>query len=477
MTSTASDTRVTARLPAEKGSARLLRTPLGGAVARPWFDRTALWALSRWVFPPSRQWAAARAAEGSVDRFYAAVPVAPRPRDRAKLERALAKFEAARASALAAETVWQEALFAPERPGDALLVAAEQGRRDARHRYNATRRHFRFLARREVPLVKRAVPSPSDAAAAYGEGIDDPVTPFALPDPLPAIEASHKVPGEVGDHYWLRFPSPSARLGDEVYARVLEPHGASDPPTLIFGHGVCVEFDHWHGLVDEIEALVRLGFRVVRPEAPWHGRRVPPGRYGGEELVATIPLGALDLFVGAVREWGVLMDWCRANTNAPVAIGGCSLGALTAQLAADRARAWPDRLRPDALFLVTHCGRLEEAVLRGSIGRLWRLREAAEAAGWTEELLGRYLPLLAPTAGPVVPAERIVSILGTRDTVTPYDSGKALVDGWGLPPENLFLWDRGHFSVPLTLMRNHAPLHRLEAIVASVPLRRNSAGV
>lgn len=453
-----------ALLPAEKGPASLLRTPVGALVARPWFDRVALRVLERWVFPLSRLWAAAREAEGAADRFYTAVPLEPRPGEAAKLKRALTRFEAARAAADVAEVAWQEALFGPAPVSCDALVAAERARRDARHRYNATRRYFRFLRRRKIPLVRRAVPAPAECAALYGPLCADPMAPFGAPDPMPPIEESRRVPGEIGVHYWLRFPSP--RLGDLVYARVLEPRDTANPPTLIFGHGICVEFDHWRGLVDETEALVRLGFRVVRPEAPWHGRRVPPGAYGGERLVGTAPVGALDLFIAAVREWSVLMHWCRANTRAAVAIGGCSLGALTAQLAADRARAWPDRLWPDALFLVTHCARMEEAVLRGRMNQLWRIREAAEAAGWTAADLERYLPLLNPTDGPVVAPENIVSVLGTRDDITPFDSGRALVDAWGVPPENRFLWNRGHFSVPLTLMRRRAPLRRLKAVMA-----------
>jgi hypothetical protein len=34
-----------------------------------------------------------------------------------------------------------------------------------------------------------------------------------------------------------------------------------------------------------------------------------------------------------------------------------------------------------------------------------------------------------------------------------------------VPAENLFLWNRGHFSVPLTLMRRHEPLARLKAVM------------
>lgn len=184
-----------------------------------------------------------------------------------------------------------------------------------------------------------------------------------VPEPMPEVTALHRVPGPVGTEYWIRFKSPSARMNDEVVARVYEPDGVVDPPTLIFGHGVCVEFDHWHGLVDEVFAFYRMGIRVIRPEAPWHGRRVPPGRYGGEAFIACAPRGALDIFAAQLPEWAVLIDWARRTSAGPVAVRGSSLGALNAQLLAAQARDWPARLHPDALFLVTHCGRHEDAAV------------------------------------------------------------------------------------------------------------------
>ena len=65
--------------------------------------------------------------------------------------------------------------------------------------------------------------------------------------------------------------------------------------------------------------MVGMGIRVVRPEAPWHGRRVPDGLYGGEKFIATAPQGAPDLFTSAALEWSVLIDWFRRTTDAPIA--------------------------------------------------------------------------------------------------------------------------------------------------------------
>jgi hypothetical protein len=56
-------------------------------------------------------------------------------------------------------------------------------------------------------------------------------------------------------------------------------------------------------------------------------------------------------------------------------------------------------------------------------------------------------------------------VLGKRDRITPFASGERLVERWRVPEENRFIWDRGHFSVPLTLMRNDAPFRRLKEIL------------
>ena len=64
--------------------------------------------------------------------------------------------------------------------------------------------------------------------------------------------------------------------------------------------------------------------------------------------------------------------------------------------------------------------------------------------------------------------ENIVTVLGSRDTVTPFATGRALIDEWRVPPENRFIWRRGHFSVPLRMIRDRAPLRRLSERLESL---------
>lgn len=444
-----------------------LRSPLGNLVARPWFDRAAMYLLCRWFFPLSRLWAAARTAEGSLERFLAEMPDASALHSRALLERRLRRFESVRGRVLDSERAWEAAFFGDSDVAPDGLAETERARLFRRNAYNASRRLFApWRAAGTAAPIRWAIPAPEEVAADFGSLVADPAQAFAAPDPMPPVAESRRfsaVPGR--QERWIRFASPSARMNDEVIARIYEPEGVADPPTLIFGHGICVEFDHWRGLVDEIEALVAMGIRVVRPEAPWHGRRVPGGRYGGEMFIASAPRGALDHFTAAAREWAVLMDWCRRTSEAPVAIGGSSLGAMTSQVIVDKARFWPKRLRPDAMLLITHTGRIADAAVHGSMAQAWGIAENTMARGWTSETIGRFMPLLDPVGEPVIPPEKIVTVLGSRDDVTPFTSARLLIEEWRVPPENRFIWRRGHFSVPLAMLRDPAPLRRFKAVL------------
>lgn len=436
-----------------------------------WFDTVARWALKRWFFPLSRLWAAAGVADGSIDRFYEAIPFDPLRGPRRGVAEALARFEQARAYAGALDAAWEKAFFGGRgigggKPSPAELRALEDARLACRHRYNATRADFRFLLRLGAPGVRYDIPTPDEAHAIYGDALADPAALFAPPDPMPHIEVSLPVETRHGRDYWLRFPSPSARLGDIVHARVHEPAGAVNPPTVIFGHGTGMEFDHWRGLIDETAALLARGIRVIRPEAPWHGRRTPRGYFGGERMISAFPLGLLDTIAGAAREWAALADWARRTSSGPLAFGGASLGALTAQLAADRARRqWPERLRPDALFLMAHSWRLTDAIREGELMEILGGRGAVEARGWREETLARYLDLLAPGPEPALPPERIVSVLGRYDRITPFSSGADLINSWGVPLDNRFIWKRGHFSIPAASLRLTEPADRLRQVL------------
>ena len=72
---------------------RLIASPLGALVARPWFDHFTIRFFGRWFFPVSRLWAAAREANGEVEDFYTSVPIDPIPRLNRRIGSLLRNFE------------------------------------------------------------------------------------------------------------------------------------------------------------------------------------------------------------------------------------------------------------------------------------------------------------------------------------------------------------------------------------------------
>lgn len=450
-----------------KTAERLLCSPLGAVIARPWFDRFALGFFNHWFFPLSRLWGAARAAHGSNERFFAEVPMEARARDEARLQPVLAEFERRRAVATAADAQWEDAFFGGSSHAD--LAGVENERLDCRAQYNEMRRQFVSLRRgREVPPIRWDLLSPMQTAADYAKVVVNPHELFAPPDRMPRVEASKSFTDSAGRHYWLRFASPSIRMADTVTARVLEPIDEVDPPTVIFLNGICVEFDHWHGMLDDVAELSRHGIRTIRVEAPWHGRRVAEGRYGGEKFIGTMPLGSLEYFSAQVREVAVLIDWCRQRTRQPLGLGGSSLGAHVARLIATRARDWPKPLMPDALLLMTPCEKIEDAAIDGAFAEVWRTAEKAMQVGWTANLREKFFRLLDPTEKPCVPSDRTVAVLGTHDRVTPFASGQRLVRRLALPADNVFIRRQGHFSTPMNLIREKTPLIRFQRLLAAV---------
>ena len=461
------DTEWHPRLRPEDTTARRVRGAMGLLLAYPWFDRISLWSLTHYFFPLSRLWAAATVSNGVPEQFLASIPLSAEGIDMDRVQKALFPTEAARATAAAVNTAWEDAFFGATPRHTEELVAIETARRDHQHALNRTRWNFRFLLNHSIPIIQPQTPSIEEVVKLYGAALQDRQPFFAPPETMPRIEFSRKVPGSAGTEYWLRFASPSQRLGDTVYAHVYEPEGVKNPPTIIFAHGICVEFDHWHGLVDEVDELCRMGIRVIRPEAPWHGRRRNPGHFSGETIVSRSPLGPLDAFSSALREWSVLIDWAQNRGSRRVAIGGSSLGALMSLLCADVARDWPQHLRPQAMLLITHSGHQQDALLHGALAKVWKSHDSLIASGWTSELTGQYISLLNPDwdLPPVMEPRNIVSVLGQYDHVTPFKSGLELMDAWQVPAANRHIWKRGHFSVPMTMIRNTEPLRKFREIM------------
>lgn len=330
--------------------------PLAPFVLRPWFDRLAVRWIGGWALPHQRALAAALASGGSPARFAAATGIALATAER--LEAALRQRAGLALGLEAANRLWEAAYFAakPPRPTDLVRVEIER-RRAAQSAISGGIAFLGLCKSLRAPRDPMANPEQAMAGAkalSQQSGGDYP-PPGGIESPGGVeLEESHPVASAYGREYWLRFPSPL--LGDTAWAHVYEPLGYSDPPTLIFLHGIAMETEFWTDLTDPINELTRRGIRVIRAEGPWHGRRRLPGRFGGEPALAEGLPGFFKLFRAWAAEAGCLVRWARRKSRARVAVGGVSLGALTSQRMASAAIDWPAELQPDALFLAATSG-------------------------------------------------------------------------------------------------------------------------
>jgi hypothetical protein len=252
---------------------------------------------------------------------------------------------------------------------------------------------------------------------------------------------------------------------DMVYARIVEPSADAHVPTLLIGSGLCLETDLLWRSIDSANLLARMGFRVVEMVSPFHGLRCPADVYGGEPFFATAPLGTIDLIVGQTLETAVLIDWCRRRFGGPVALGGISLTSFVAQQTAVRCGDWPQDMRPDAVLLISHSGRIEEVTFNGSLVQTLGLNAELDAAGWSRVELLRWEALMNPKGALGLSSDCIVSVLGSGDTLLPFATGLELTRAWNVPPSNVFEMRVGHLTMPVAMMRDDRPLRRLKEIL------------
>jgi hypothetical protein len=451
---------------------RALRAPLSRIATNPWIDAPGLWSIGAIYMPLSRLWAAASVAGGDPDRFLAEIPI-----DRANavartgLSATLRRHEHKRIRAASVTEEWADRFFAAKTVPASDLQALEARRIAQAQKYMLERlrfAHHLLGLGRAVPGVRFDVPSPDDVRRLCGEYLNDPPLAFRPPDRDLLVERSASIASVYGTDYWLRFDSPSRRIGGQAWARVHEPKDGGAMPTFIFANGVCMDVDEWRMAPPELVRLCRSGVRVVELVPPWHGRRSMPGFYGGEPFFGTAPQGPIDLFTAMVQEIAVLIGWSRQQGEAPVGIGGVSMGAIASMLVACYSGGWPAHLRPDALALVAFATDIADLAFESAISEIAGVPDAMRARGWTSDALAEIARLTAGTGEPGVDPAAIVAVLGARDTVTPSDQGRALMTKWGVPSENVFERDLGHLSIAADLSRDDAPIVRLAEILRSM---------
>lgn len=221
-------------------------------------------------------------------------------------------------------------------------VAVERERREVSERRAKPTDIFGFLSKEHlVPPVKFETPPPEDARTRWHHELAEPERLYGFvessaAEEFPRVERSATVRGPGTVEYLLRFRSPSPHLSDRATARVYEPvdidantDGDVDLPTLVFHSGWGMfddQLTYWPEEESVARALVPEGYRVILPDAPWHGRRELLGRYSGEPYIARAPVGLFTLYSAAALETAVLIDWARTEGAPAVGVGGVSLG-------------------------------------------------------------------------------------------------------------------------------------------------------
>lgn len=423
-------------------------------LAKPWIDPLCLWGMG-WLLPAARCWAAAGA--GDVDAFAKALDLNAVPN--AIAQRVYQTGELGKISA-AAQAHWIEAAFGHGRH----LAAAEGARREAAHNFLGHRFSYIWFARRaHLPAVQLDVPLP-DEIRSVTEGVA-PDAFFALAGEV-KVTQSHVIEHDDVREYWLRFPSPDD-ASDFCWVHVYEGRAKDGAPlpNLIFGHGFAMEMEMMRGDMRGYRGLAAIGCRILLPDAPGHNRRTVPGLYGGEAFMRRPPISGLLHFRQTARELAAIISWCRENGGGAVGLGGTSLGALTAQVLAERMGTWPAKARPDALLLITTTDRVSALTFNSSLAAITGLDKAAKHAGWSETEIRHLAQFTDSGATPPLDPARIVLLIGTRDDVTPYDGGRRMAENWRIPAENLFVREQGHFSAAIGLESDPAPFLRTIALL------------
>lgn len=436
---------------------RLLQSPLGNLLMRPWFDRVGVPVVTRVYFPLSNIWAIASRAEGSLGRFYELLGARPKMPG---LEAALTRTANLGRAYRTAATHWEKSFFAAKAPDNRTLAEAERRRVRAAQSWMSARMLF-LPGITAWPSVQWEVPSPGDLLARHGTRLKGGLAAYPAPTKLEP-EQSHAYSESGVRTYWLRYPSPV--MGDTAWARVSEPADREPAGTVLFLHGIGMETEMWRRTAQLVNVMQSRGFRTIAPEGPWHGRRRMPGRSGGGPVIGRGPEGFLMFMQAMIAETGALIGWARGLDDGPVGLSGTSLGALTAQKLVDAARHWPAEYCPDALCLLSTTGDLLGVLNAGSMSRDLGVDEQFQQAGWDDDALKTWLPLLEPEA-PCMAPEKIVLVLGMVDDLTPYPGGKDLAKRWGVPEENVFDSEHGHFSASLNVLRDPRPLDRFAAIL------------
>jgi pimeloyl-ACP methyl ester carboxylesterase len=439
---------------------RLIGGPFGAFLLKPWYDPVALQGVVRFFMPASRAWAAANVSNGDPAEFLKALG---KPRSvGAGLTKAITDTDQLRDVYELAEKAWQDAAL--NGATGKLFAGLEAKRMAAADSWMRARASF--LTSHLInafPAVKFGIVPETDVELAHAHRIADVQQAFSGAGDISGLQQSGLWDEPGRKISFVRFP---AGVGDDFgWARVEEPSRTRVKGAVVFCHGIMMEREAWSSLYDQAEVFLEPeggALTVISPEGPGHGRRMAPGYYGGEPILAHGVQGILDYFASHVVEVGRLIAWARKTYGGPVAVAGVSLGALTAQLVTSAAKHWPEECRPDATLLLTTNESLIDVTFNGSLAGSLGFPAELTRAGWPTDKIDRWRPLVEPDE-PAISPDRIVCVLGTTDTVTPYEGGMRLAQRWGIPESNVFHWTGGHFAAAFSVLRDRTPIRTFKA--------------
>lgn len=424
-------------------------------------DPMTIGALKRWWFPAARIWAAANGAEGDAIAAAEALPPRSQRRIQSKAARlALQKNESARQTSIEAEAAWRAVVL---EGGEGDPAALETSRRRAASRHLAMHGPLAAaVGRRGVVPVAWAMPAPGGA----------PITAdrFLAPDDLHDVQAGPIFREGTLLRQWISARAETDLPGDRAYARASWP--AEDPiaGALVVGSGVGVEWDAFVRMrrdYDFANGFTEHGLAVVELVSPGHGLRRAVHLYGGESFFQGAPVTAGASLAAQVRETARWIAWAKQAWDRPAGLFGVSMSSFAAQLALTHAGRWPEAARPDAAMLMAHSGNLMD-ITQGSLSSALGLPKALQAAGWTAAHLEPWAGALEPGVVLATPSERIISLTGKLDGVTPFAGGEAVREMWAIPNANRFTYRHGHMGLPLRAMLDAAAARRLAEVLRAM---------
>jgi dienelactone hydrolase len=223
-------------------------------------------------------------------------------------------------------------------------------------------------------------------------------------------------PGEPGGARWLLHPA-----NHTVHAQLFE-HAGGPRPWVVGVHGFGMGTPLVNFTVFQPERLHReLGWNVVMPSLPLHGRR-GVGRFSGREVLAPDYLRIVHLLSQAVWDVRRVIAWIRARGGTEIALYGISLGAYVSALVC--------ALEDDVAGVIAGIPAVD-------FPRLARDHEPRELRGYGAdaqidwEHVRAATHAVSPLAFPTrVPQGRRFIFAGTADRVSRPDQARALWRHW-----------------------------------------------